>query len=110
MGSSDWHASQLSELQPWSVSELLSRVLLPRSNKGVIFTRADRLDINNLADLKDKIIAALTISNFANALVQFYVMHQAGQDYIMDPKQVIFTGTQVPTRVELESMYSCIDG
>ena len=63
---------------------------------GVIFTRADKLDINTISDLKNKTIAALKISNFAQAQVQFYVMHKNGDNFIMDPKQVVFTGKQVP--------------
>lgn len=59
-----------------------------------------------MADLKNQTIAALEIGDFANALVQFYVMHQAGQDFVMDPKAVVFTGTQFLAR--LESIHSCI--
>jgi len=59
---------------------------------GVIITKADNDNINTVDDLKDKVIGALAISDFAGAQVQFYVMHEAGLDYIVDPKQVIFTG------------------
>ena len=62
---------------------------------GVIFTRADKLDINTISDLKNKTIAALKISNFAQAQVQLYMMHRNGDNFIMDPKQVVFTGKQV---------------
>lgn len=50
--------------------------------------------INSVEDLKDKIIGAQSISDFAGAQVQFYVMFKNGLDYIMDPKQVIFTEDQ----------------
>ena len=53
---------------------------------------ADNDEIESVKDLKDKVIGALAISDFAGAQVQFYVMVQNGMDYIMDPKQVIFTG------------------
>ena len=59
---------------------------------GVIFTRADNEDINSLDDLKDRIVGALAISDFAGGQVQFFVMREAGIDFIMAPKQVIFTG------------------
>jgi hypothetical protein len=48
-----------------------------------------------VADLKDKTIAAVEIGSFAGAMVQFYVMQQAGQDFVMGPERVVFTGTQV---------------
>ena len=54
---------------------------------------AENKAINSVEDLKDKIIGAQSISDFAGAQVQFYVMAQNGLDYIMDPKQVVFTGT-----------------
>jgi hypothetical protein len=60
---------------------------------GMIITRADNADIDSIKDVKDKVIAAVAISDFAGAEVQFYTMHENGLDYIMDPKQVIFTGT-----------------
>lgn len=59
---------------------------------GAILTLADRDDINALSDLKGKVIGALEIGDFAGAQVQFYTMRHEGMDYIMDPKQVIFTG------------------
>ena len=57
---------------------------------GVMVARADS-KIKTIADIKDKIIGAVAISDFAGAQVQFYVMKINGLDYIMDPKQVIFT-------------------
>jgi hypothetical protein len=60
---------------------------------GVMFTRADNVNVNSVLDFKDKIIGAQSISDFAGAQVQFYVMYENGLDYIMDPKQVIFTRT-----------------
>ena len=61
---------------------------------GTMLVRADNDEIDNVEDLKDKVIGALAISDFAGAQVQFYVMKENGLDYIMDPKQVIFTGKQ----------------
>ena len=55
-------------------------------------TLADNKEINSVEDLRDKVIGAQSISDFSGAQVQFYVMIQNGLDYIMDPKQVIFTG------------------
>lgn len=53
--------------------------------------RADNDKISTIADLKDKIIAAQSLSVFAAAQSQFWVMYKNGLDYVMDPKQVIFT-------------------
>lgn len=77
------------------VAHLVVHASLSASFLGVIFTLAERDDINNIQDLKDKTIGALEIGDFAGAQVQFYAMHKAGMDYIMDPKQVIFVGNQV---------------
>ena len=49
-------------------------------------------EINTIDDLKGKKIAAQAISVFAAGQSQFWVMKKAGLDYIMDPKQVLFTG------------------
>ncbi len=49
-------------------------------------------EINDVEDIKGKVIGALEYSHFAGAQAQFYVMEKSGLDYIVDPKQVIFTG------------------
>lgn len=61
---------------------------------GSIIVRADNYEINSIADVKDKIIGAQSISDFSGAQVQFYVLYQNGLDYVMDPKQVVFTENQ----------------
>ncbi len=53
---------------------------------------ASNNEINDVEDLKGKVIGAQTYSHFAGAQAQFYVMEKNGLDYIVDPKQVIFTG------------------
>jgi ABC-type amino acid transport substrate-binding protein len=53
---------------------------------------ADNREINNVADLKGKVIGAQAYSDFAGAQAQFYVMKKSGLDFILDPKQVVFTG------------------
>ena len=58
-----------------------------------MLTLASNKEIENVADLKDKIIGAQAFSDFAGAQAQFYVMEQEGLDFVVDPKQVIFTGT-----------------
>lgn len=58
----------------------------------MIVTLADRDDIDNLSDIKGKVIGALEIGDFAGAQVQFYEMLKKGLNFITDPKQVIFTG------------------
>lgn len=60
-----------------------------------MFTQAENDEINNIHDLKDKIIAAGGISMIMAAQLQFYHMEVAGMSYVMDPKQVVFTGNQV---------------
>jgi ABC-type phosphate/phosphonate transport system substrate-binding protein len=53
---------------------------------------ANNNEINNVEDIKGKVIGAQAYSDFAGAQAQFYVMDKNGLDYIVDPKQVIFTG------------------
>jgi hypothetical protein len=48
---------------------------------------ANNNEINHVEDIKGK-----AYSDFAGAQAQFYVMDKNGLDYIVDPKQVIFTG------------------
>ena len=61
---------------------------------GVIMTRADNTKVNTIQDLKDKVIAAGSISVLMSAQLQFYIMQRAGLSYVNDPKQVVFTGNQ----------------
>jgi TATA-box binding protein (TBP) (component of TFIID and TFIIIB) len=51
-------------------------------------------EVNTILDLKGKVIGAQDFSDFAGAQAQFYVMEQNGVDFILDPKEVIFTGRQ----------------
>jgi hypothetical protein len=53
---------------------------------------ADNTEINRVQDLKGHIIGAQSYTHFSGAQAQFYVMEQNDLDYIVDPKQVIFTG------------------
>jgi len=46
-------------------------------------TLATNQEINAVSDLKDKVIGAQAISDFSGAQVQFYVMQEAGLNYIM---------------------------
>ena len=61
---------------------------------GVIFTRADNKEIYTITDLKDKVIGAGAISVIMGGQTQLFEMVKAGMDYVMDPKQVVFTGNQ----------------
>ena len=61
---------------------------------GVIAAHKDNREINTIHDLKDKIIAAGGISMILAGQVQFFEMERAGMSYVMDPKQVVFTGNQ----------------
>jgi hypothetical protein len=53
---------------------------------------ANNNEIKDVKDIKGKVIGAQAYSHFAGAQAQFYVMKMNGLDYIVDPKQVIFTG------------------
>jgi hypothetical protein len=61
---------------------------------GVIATRADNLDISSIHHLKDKIVAAASISGLGSGQMQFLEMKNAGMSYINDPKQLVFTSNQ----------------
>lgn len=61
---------------------------------GVIFRRADNDEIHTIHDLKDKIIAAASISGLGSGQMQFLEMKIAGMSYINDPKQLVFTSNQ----------------
>lgn len=61
---------------------------------GVMFARANNDAVNSIMDLKDKVIGAGGISMIMAAQLQFYEMEMAGLSYVMDPKQVVFTGNQ----------------
>jgi diguanylate cyclase (GGDEF)-like protein/PAS domain S-box-containing protein len=56
---------------------------------GVILTRADRTDINNLEDIRGKIIASPSEQSLGGYLAQCGVLHKLG---ISEFKQVKFTG------------------
>eukprot|EP00980_Cylindrotheca_fusiformis_P012392 scaffold3043_cov121-Cylindrotheca_fusiformis.AAC.8 len=64
---------------------------------GTILALASNREIRTIEDLTDKVIAAQAISVFAAGQSQFWVMSKNGMDYIMDPKQVIFTGNHDET-------------
>jgi ABC-type phosphate/phosphonate transport system substrate-binding protein len=49
-------------------------------------------EIESVQDIKGKVIGAQAYSHFSGAQAQFYVMEKNGLDFIVDPKQVIFTG------------------
>ena len=61
---------------------------------GTIIARADNDDVNTLHDLKDKVVASVSISGFAAGQLQFREMQQAGLSFINDPGQMVFTGDQ----------------
>lgn len=61
---------------------------------GVIATLADRDDIQTIHDLKDKVIAAASISGLGSGQMQFREMQNAGMSYINDPRQLVFTSNQ----------------
>ena len=61
---------------------------------GVIFSRADNEEVNEVEDLRDKVIAAASISGLGSGQMQFRLLQQRGLSYIQDPKQLVFTSNQ----------------
>eukprot|EP00980_Cylindrotheca_fusiformis_P000777 scaffold184_cov125-Cylindrotheca_fusiformis.AAC.12 len=61
---------------------------------GAIIVEASNDNINVVEDLKDKIVAATSISGFGSGLSQFYEMQKRGMMYLNDPSAVIFTNNQ----------------
>ncbi len=59
---------------------------------GVIATTRD--DIRTITDLKDKVIAAASISGLGSGQMQFKVMIDNEMNYLQDPKQLVFTSDQ----------------
>ena len=62
-----------------------------------MITLANNTAIQTVGDLKGKIIGAHSISDFASAQSQFYVMQKNNLNHITDPKQVVFTGSDAET-------------
>lgn len=61
---------------------------------GVIMTRADNDEVSTIYDLKNKIIAAVSISGLGSGQMEFFEMINAGMSIMNDPKQLVFTGNQ----------------
>jgi len=61
---------------------------------GVIATLANRTDIQTIYDLKDKRIAAASISGLGSGQMQFKQMVDNGMNYLQDPEQLVFTSNQ----------------
>eukprot|EP00873_Tetraselmis_striata_P018919 jgi/Tetstr1/439183/TSEL_027628.t1 len=61
---------------------------------GVIFTRADRADINTLEDAQDKIVEAASISSLGAAQLQWQELLANGMDFLNMPAQIRFSHDQ----------------
>lgn len=61
---------------------------------GVIVTLASRDDIASILDLRNKVIAAASISGLGSGQMQFKRMVDNGMNYLQDPKQLVFTSNQ----------------
>jgi serine/threonine protein kinase/ABC-type phosphate/phosphonate transport system substrate-binding protein len=61
---------------------------------GVIATLRNRTDIQGISDLKNKVIAAASISGLGSGQMQFKEMVDNGLSYLQDPKQLVFTSNQ----------------
>lgn len=57
---------------------------------GVVFTRADNSEINQLADLKNKMIAMIDVESLGGYQMQAYALKNIGID--LDPKQLVRMG------------------
>ncbi|MBS1131505.1 MAG: diguanylate cyclase/phosphodiesterase with sensor(s) [Proteobacteria bacterium] len=68
---------------------------------GVIFTRADRSDINSLANLRGKVVAATHPNSFGSYRIQQWTLLQAGLRLPGDLKQPIFTGPPQDNVIEM---------
>ncbi|KAL3928934.1 MAG: hypothetical protein SGBAC_012428 [Bacillariaceae sp.] len=58
---------------------------------GSIITHVDNNDINELADLKDKVVAVVDPQNMGGASVQWHEMLKNGMSYLNDPAAIVFT-------------------
>ena len=61
---------------------------------GVIAVRSDRTDIQTLADIRGKVVAAASISGLGSGQMQFRELQRAGMSYINAPRQLVFTSNQ----------------
>ncbi|MBS1142495.1 MAG: diguanylate cyclase/phosphodiesterase with sensor(s) [Proteobacteria bacterium] len=68
---------------------------------GVIFTRADKTDINRLADLRGKVVAAAHQNSFGSYRIQQWTLMQAGLNIPDDLKRPIFTGPPQDQVIEM---------
>jgi ABC-type phosphate/phosphonate transport system substrate-binding protein len=58
---------------------------------GVMFTLGTNKGINEVVDLKDKAIGAMSIDSLGGGQAQFYELTNAGLSYVADPKKIAFT-------------------
>ncbi|KAL3926140.1 MAG: hypothetical protein SGBAC_013589, partial [Bacillariaceae sp.] len=62
---------------------------------GMFITHVDNYNINKLADLKDKVVAAGNPAAVAVANLQWHEMQKKGLSYLNDPAAIVFTGSMV---------------
>ena len=60
---------------------------------GVIFARADS-DIDTIEQIKDRVVAAASISGLGSGQMQFRKLLKHGLHHLNDPSQVVFTSNQ----------------
>jgi ABC-type phosphate/phosphonate transport system substrate-binding protein len=61
---------------------------------GVIFTRADNDEVNEIEDIKGKRVATVSITGLGSGQMQFRELQRAGLHHLQDPEQLLFTGNQ----------------
>ncbi|CAB9508917.1 Receptor-type guanylate cyclase gcy [Seminavis robusta] len=61
---------------------------------GLILVRADNDQINSITDLRDKIVACISVNGLGAAQMQFREMELAGLNQFTDLKQLVFTSNQ----------------
>lgn len=61
---------------------------------GVVFARANDDRVSTVTDLKDKTIAAASISGLGSGQMQFRLLQNKGLSYVHDPLRLVFTSNQ----------------
>jgi serine/threonine protein kinase len=61
---------------------------------GVIFTKADNDQVNNIEDIKGKRVATVSITGLGSGQMQFRELQRAGLHHLQSPEQLLFTGNQ----------------
>ena len=61
---------------------------------GVVFARSDNDAVQTMSDIRNKTVAAASISGLGSGQMQFRLLQRAGMSYINDPLRLAFTSNQ----------------